>query len=210
MRERGWGERAFLTQHTGWERAAGTAAAPVVFGVFASPERGGSKSTYARSCNSPMLLRAGARRGGSPVQHTSHTRKGEICKSKHHSLYSIKRRGNITLLHCTTTQSIGGIAFPLLPKLLKKDQDEQGQQAGISPTHPSARPGAPSLQRRQQVGGREPASQNPECERVKSSRKKNWVAVAPTDLPLSSYIWESIYCNLQVHCSSGGSNGDGF
>lgn len=68
----------------------------------------------------------------------------------------------------------------------------------------------PNLQRQQQAGGMELAIQNPECERVKSPRKKNWVAVAAKDLPLCSYIWECIHCSLQVHSSSGGSNGDGF
>lgn len=47
------------------------------------------------------------------------------------------------LLHCTTTQSIGGTAFSLLPKLLKKDQDEQGQHVGITPALPSTRAGEP-------------------------------------------------------------------
>lgn len=48
--------------------------------------------------------------------------------------------------------------------------------------------GNPSLQRQQQAGRMEPAFQNPEGERVKSPRKKNCVAVAAKDLPLSSYI----------------------
>lgn len=52
--------------------------------------------------------------------------------------------------------------------------------------------GDPSLWRQQQAGQMEPAFQNPECEKVKSPRQKNWVAVAAKDLPLSSYIWESI------------------
>lgn len=126
LQERGWGERAFLTQCIGLEMCAGSTAGPVVFGVFCfSRKRGDSQSAYARSCSSAMLVCAGAGRGGSPVQHISHTRKGEIYR-QHHCLHGIKRRGNIKLLHFTTTQSTDGIAFPLLPKLLKRDQDEQG------------------------------------------------------------------------------------
>lgn len=52
--------------------------------------------------------------------------------------------------------------------------------------------GNPSMWRQQQSGGMELAFQSPECEKVKSPRKKNWVAMAAKDLPLSSYFWESI------------------
>lgn len=72
-------------------------------------------------------------------------------------------------------------------------------------------PAGPQPQRQQQAGGMEhPDFQHPDFERDKSPRKKSWMAVADKDLQLSTYIWESIYCKLQAHSSSGKSNGGSF
>lgn len=50
LQERGWGETAFLTQHTGLEMSASTAAAPVVFGVFCFSRKMGSLCQELQLC----------------------------------------------------------------------------------------------------------------------------------------------------------------
>ena len=46
--------------------------------------------------------------------------------------------------------------------------------------------------------------------RVKAPRMKSWMAAADRDLLLSTYMWESIYCNLQVNSHYVKGNGGGL
>lgn len=121
LQERGWSERAFLTQHIGLEMSAGTTAAPVgCLEFFWLLQKGGSsQAAYARSCCSALPLHGPAGRGDSPAQHVSHAGK-EVGKLESQGLHSAKRRGNITFPLSTTTQGRGGSPFPLLAKLVEK------------------------------------------------------------------------------------------
>lgn len=138
------GERAFLTQHIGLEMSAGTAAAPVILGVFCfSGKRGGSQSAYARSCSSTMLVCAWAGRGGTPVQCISHTTKGEYASPSITACTASKGGGHrISPLQHNTEYWWYCISFAA-KTTEKEHQDEQGQQVGLTLALPSVRPGGP-------------------------------------------------------------------
>lgn len=60
------------------------------------------------------------------------------------------------------------------------------------------------------VGGMDGALPSNLSARVKAPRMKSWMAAADRDLLLSTYMWESIYCNLQVNSHYVKGNGGGL
>lgn len=146
--------------------------------------------------------------GGSPAHCLSHTKTEEASKQ---APYGIGRRGSIASPLSIIPRAVMVLHFLFWQNYWERGEGHQCQCSGIPPA-----PGCARLGRAEGWSGNL-WDQSPTQERwmepsfqiwLPGPKIKSWMAAADRDLLLSTYIRESIYCNLQVNsCYGKGDNG---